>query len=263
MAYPPPMYFPPPPQKSSTGLIIVVLFIVFLLVVSSCVWASNMLCDKTNPESQAVGMNCASVYDSSNDLTTPTTPTTPAVPAGMIKGKTIKVARTDNKSEHIGLLGIDIYDASGSRITTGMTASLSPPVPAATLTGWGGTADEFKADWLIDGIHLEWNGTTGKHRLPFTGMATSAFIQVSLASDTIISKIIIYVRPDDVARIAGTTLTVTDSAGVNVLTIPLSGGKTVYTFSAPLTNTSTSSTYMPQPRMMGTSAYVKESFSAY
>lgn len=277
MAYPSP--YPPPfppsfppmvapraaPQASKSGSKVIIIGAVvclcILLIVCLSVWASNALCDKTNPESQTVGMNCAAVYESSGGSPAGASATATVVPAGMIEGKVVKIARTDSRVEHLGLLGIDIYDASGARITTGMTASLAPAVTAATATAWGSTTPEFSADYLIDGVHTATTTTTpSKLRLPFTGAAANAYMQVDLGSNKVISKIVIYVRADDVARIGGTTLTVTNAAGAAVLTIPLTGDKTVYTFSAPLTNSSTSSTYMPQPL---TSAYVKESFSSY
>ena len=246
-------------SQSTTMLVVLLVCCCLSSIVAMSLWGTNVLCDTTNPESQAVGMDCPSVYESSGSSIAAT-----VVPAGMIEGKVVKIARTDSRLEHIGLLGIDIYDASGARITTGMTASLAPAVTDATAAAWRSTTPEFSADYLIDGVHTATTTTTpSKLRLPFTEAAVNAYMQVDLGSNKVISKIIIYVRPDDTARIGGTTLTVTNAAGEATLTIPLTGDKTVYTFSQPLTNSSTSSTYMPQPLSMGTSAYVKETYMPY
>lgn len=56
-------------------MMIVILFYIMACCCASSLfigvlWGTNVLCDKTNPESQIVGMNCASVYESSGDLIT-------------------------------------------------------------------------------------------------------------------------------------------------------------------------------------------------
>ena len=162
-----------------------------------------------------------------------------SVPAGMITGKTVQVARADNKAEWINLLGIDVFDASGARITTGITPTISPAVYASD-------PNQFGPQYLIDGIHAE-SGASGM-RLPHSTNDPNAAMTLDLGADKVISKIVIYNRTACCSdRINGCNLVVKKADGTAVLTIPLTGAKAIYTFSAPLTNTSTSSTYTPEP----------------
>jgi len=160
------------------------------------------------------------------------------VPSGSISGKIVKIARADNRAEIINILGIDIFDASGARITTGTPTSSSV---------WDNNTAEFGPQNMNDGVHQA--TASGKYRMTHTMSTTDAYVQIDLGSDKVISKIVIYNRTDtlSIGRINGCNLTVTNAAGTNVLTIPLSGSKAIYTFSAPLTNSSTTSTYMPEP----------------
>jgi hypothetical protein len=157
----------------------------------------------------------------------------------MITGKIIQVARADNQAQYINLLGIDVFDQNGNRITSGITPTISPGV-------YSNDPSHFGPQFLIDGVHQE-NGPNGL-RLPHSTNVPNAYHQLDLGQDTVISKIVIYNRTACCSdRINGCNLIVNNAAGTNVLTIPLSGSKAVYTFSAPLTNTSTSSTYLPEP----------------
>ena len=169
-----------------------------------------------------------------------TTPAAAAVPTGMITGKTVQVARADNKAEFINILGIDIFDQSGARITTGITPAITPAV-------YANNPSQFGPQFLIDGIHTETGGPAGL-RLPHSTNVPNAAMTLDLGSDKVISKIVIYNRTACcMDRINGCNLIVKKADGTTVLTIPLSGSKAIYTFSAPLTNTSTSSTYAPEP----------------
>ena len=162
----------------------------------------------------------------------------PAVPAGMITGKIVRVERADNKAEAINLLGIDVFDQSGAKITA--TATLGPKT-------YANNPAKFGPQFLVDGVHAE-SGPPEGLRLPHTEADVSSFMQLDLGSDKVISKIVIYNRTACcMDRINGCVLKVMNAAGATIVTIPLSGSKAVYTFSAPLTNTSTTSTYMPEP----------------
>jgi len=163
----------------------------------------------------------------------------PTVPSGMITGKTVQVARADNKAEWMNLLGIDVFDASGARITTGITPTITPAVYASDPNQYG-------PQYLIDGIHAE-SGASGM-RLPHSTNDPNSAMTLDLGADKVISKIVIYNRTACCSdRINGCNLVVKKADGTAVLTIPLTGAKAIYTFSAPLTNTSTSSTYTPEP----------------
>ena len=168
-----------------------------------------------------------------------TTPAAPAVPSGMITGKIVQVVRADNRAEYINLLGIDVFDQSGNRITSGITPTISPGV-------YANDPSQFGPQFLIDGVHQE-NGSNGL-RLPHSTNVPNAYHQLDLGQDTVISKIVVYNRTACcMDRINGCNLVVNNAAGTNVLTIPLTGSKAVYTFGTPLTNSSTSSTYTPEP----------------
>ena len=166
--------------------------------------------------------------------------TTPAVPSGMITGRSVEVTRADNKAEYINILGIDIHGQDGTRITTGLVPTITPAV-------YANDPRQFGPQFLIDGVHRETGGPAGL-RLPHTTNVANASMKVDLSSDKVISKIVIWNRTACCKdRINGCNLIVKNAAGATVLTIPLSGSKDVYTFNAPLTNTSTSSTYAPEP----------------
>jgi len=163
-----------------------------------------------------------------------------AVPSGMITGKTVEVTRADNKAEYINILGIDVHGQDGARITTGITPTITPAV-------YANNPSQFGPQFLIDGIHLETGGPAGL-RLPHSTNVANASMKLDLSSDKVISKIVIYNRTACcMDRINGCNLVVKKADGTTVLTIPLTGSKAVYTFSTPLTNTSTSSTYSPEP----------------
>ena len=171
--------------------------------------------------------------------TSPASTTTPAAPSGMITGKIVQVARADNRAEYINLLGIDVFDQSGNIITSGITPTISPGV-------YSNDPSHFGPQFLIDGVHQE-NGSNGL-RLPHSTNVPNAYHQLDLGQDTVISKIVVYNRTACcMDRINGCNLVVNNAAGTNVLTIPLTGSKAVYTFGTPLTNSSTSSTYTPEP----------------
>lgn len=163
----------------------------------------------------------------------------PTVPSGMITGKIVEVARADNKAEWINLLGIDVFDESGAVIKTGITPTITPAIYDNNPTNFG-------PQFLIDGVHAE-SGASGL-RLPHSTNVPNAAMTLDLGSDKVISKIVIYNRTACcMERINGCNLVVKKADGTAVLTIPLTGSKAIYTFSAPLTNTSTSSTYTPEP----------------
>jgi len=156
-----------------------------------------------------------------------------AVAPTTLKGKVVRVERADGKNEYINLLGIDVFDANGAKITATPTLG---PVQYANPANFG-------PQFLVDGVRAE-NGPSGL-RLPHTERSPAAFMQLNLGSDKAISKIVIYNRTACcMDRINGCVLKVLNAAGAILVTIPLTGAKAVYTFSAPLTNSSTSSTYM-------------------
>jgi len=159
-----------------------------------------------------------------------------AAPASVatMTGKIVRVERADGKNEYINLLGIDVFDQNGAKIAA--TPTLGPTTYANNPTNFG-------PQFLVDGVHAE-SGPAGL-RLPHTEAQASSFMQLDFGSDKTISKIVIYNRTSCcMERINGCVLKVLNAAGATVVTIPLSGSKAVYTFSAPLTNSSTSSTYM-------------------
>ena len=131
-----------------------------------------------------------------------------SVPAGMITGKTVQVARADNKAEWINLLGIDVFDASGARITTGITPTISPAVYASD-------PNQFGPQYLIDGIHAE-SGASGM-RLPHSTNDPNAAMTLDLGADKVISKIVIYNRTACCSdRINGCNLVVKKADGTAV-----------------------------------------------
>jgi len=154
--------------------------------------------------------------------------------ANALTGKIVRIERADGKNEYINLLGIDVFGKNGAKITA--TPTIGPTIYANNPTNFG-------PQFLVDGVHAE-NGPAGL-RLPHTKAAPASFMQLDLGSDKAISKIVIYNRTSCcMDRINGCVLKVMNAAGATVVTIPLTGSKAVYTFSAPITNGSMSSTYM-------------------
>lgn len=70
-------------MANDNKMIMILLLVMFCCCASSLAtgltWWSNILCDKTNPESQIIGMDCPSVYKppASTPDTTPSTSSTP------------------------------------------------------------------------------------------------------------------------------------------------------------------------------------------
>jgi hypothetical protein len=141
--------------------------------------------------------------------------------SGMVTGKLIRVARADNRAEYINLLGIDVFDEHGIRITSGITPTISPAI-------YANDPSQFGPQFLIDGVHME-NTPGGTYRLPHSTNDPNAFHELDLGRDTVISKIVIYNRIGFSHRLDGCNLVVTNSAGVSVLTIELIGAKDIYT----------------------------------
>jgi len=206
-----------------------------ILIVAALLYA---VMGSSSPSSSSAPPASASTTPAASGNTASSSTTT--VPSGMIQGKIIQVARADNRAEYINLLGIDVFDQSGNRITSGITPTISPGV-------YSNDTSHFGPQFLIDGVHTE-TDSSGQLRLPHSTNVPNAYHQLDLGQDTIISKIVIYNRTACCSdRINGCNLIVNNAAGTNVLTIPLTGAKAVYTFGTPLTNSTTSSTYIPQP----------------
>ena len=146
---------------------------------------------------------------------------------GMITGRIIRVFRDDQRNAYINLLGIDVFDKDGKRITSGITPTISPALYSEIPGGFG-------PEFLIDGIHAE-KDSNGTYRLPTSTADPNAYHQLDLGRDTVISKIVIYNRTELCAdRINGCRLFVKDSAGVELIrTDKLSNSSAVYTFDFP------------------------------
>ena len=154
----------------------------------------------------------------------------------MIKCKIIKLARADNKAEHINILGIDVYDKNGARITSGITP---------TLANQYADAARFGPQFLIDGIHTE-TDASGTLRLPHTNAEASSYMQLDLGQDIIVSKIVLWNRTACCAdRLVGCKLTATNAAGTEVFSSSITDTKNTYTWATP--GSSTTSTYSVEP----------------
>jgi len=233
-------------SDDNTGMILALLGVCCCCMLSSSLAAGLASSSSTTTPAAPVGA-AAAATEPPPPLPPPPRPAwglaaaaaAPTVPSGMITGKTVQVARADNKAEWMNLLGIDVFDQSGARITTGITPTITPAVYASDPNQYG-------PQYLIDGIHAE-SGASGM-RLPHSTNDPNSAMTLDLGADKVISKIVIYNRTACCSdRINGCNLVVKKADGTAVLTIPLTGAKAIYTFSAPLTNTSTSSTYTPEP----------------
>ena len=131
------------------------------------------------------------------------------------------IARADQKVEYINILGIDLFDESGARIQNGMTPSISPAVYANDPIHWG-------AQYLTDGIHMQYDANG--YRLAHSTADANAYQQIDLGKDTVISKIVVYNRPDNADRINGCDLMVKNDAGVTVMKLAFTGSANVYSY---------------------------------
>ena len=159
-----------------------------------------------------------------------TSPAPATVPSGMIKCKVIKLFRADGKAEYISIPGIDIYDASGARITSGITPTVYPIL--------GSDAAHFGPQFLIDGKHEKYNAADP--HLPHTMPDKNAYMQLDLGQDTVVSKIVVWNKTDGGTgdRILGCKITATNTAGTEVFSSTFTApSRDSYTWSAPGTST--------------------------
>lgn len=149
--------------------------------------------------------------------------------SGVITCKKIMVCRTDNASVPVNLLGIDVFDEGGNRITNRITTNIT-----ALSSGKFDGDDQFNANFLIDGVHTELDAD-GNMRVATTSASPNAFLALEFGGDTVISKIVIYNRivGQTKSRINGCNLVVMNAAGTELLNMPLSDKDDIITFSAP------------------------------
>lgn len=192
-----------------TFMIIVVAVIVLLIGIGLGYFIkktpeSNNSCPTATPCPANSGSNCPVAV---NGSTCPSCPacsgngsTCPSCPACSSSSSTTCISpklaryvilqRKDNRQEYINISEIEVYDKDGSKITSGMTATLDPPY-SDTNVSWG-------ADKAIDG-----NRGTIAH----TNNSGAAYIKLDLGSNKLVSKVIIRNRMDCcMDRIVGCSL---------------------------------------------------------
>jgi len=112
-------------------------------VVAGGLWAGNVFCDKTNPDSQTVGMNCAAVYERSPapapapkspaPAPAPTTPTTTPTSSLIASGTALQVSEID-----LGAASVPATNKPTLTIgpvTTGFSLSMWVKLPATVTPG--------------------------------------------------------------------------------------------------------------------------------
>jgi hypothetical protein len=146
-------------------------------------------------------------------------------PPHLRKGRRIILRRTDGRSEYINVLGIDVFDQNGNRITDNVTASMGPQV-------YANDPGQFGAQYLIDGVHTERRGRRGSfYRLPHTTNVPNAHMTVNLGSDRLISKIVVWNRTECCSdRIIGCNLRIRNSNNDLLIDHRISQNRPVYTF---------------------------------
>ena len=122
-------------------------------VTAGGLWAGNVFCDTTNPDDQAVGMNCASVYERSPapgpapkspaPAPAPTTPTTTPTSSLIASGTALQVSEID-----LGAVSVPATNKpmlTVGPVTTGFSLSMWVKLPETvtpgvwwTLFGMGG-----------------------------------------------------------------------------------------------------------------------------
>jgi hypothetical protein len=69
------------PNQTTTMLVVLLVCCCLSSIVAGALWGTNVLCDTNSAESQLVGMNCASVYESSGGSPAPSPATRSPAPA--------------------------------------------------------------------------------------------------------------------------------------------------------------------------------------
>ena len=273
-------------------LVVLVVCCCLSSIVAGALWGTNVLCDTTNPESQSVGMNCAAVYESSGGSTAPASGGSPApAPATLTPKQTLL-----NSGQAIQVAEQTISVATPPTITTqptGITATgsftLSIDINMSTLPGQlvrvigQGVHPSHPGLWLFPA------GVAGDVWVRFhignsavdlvTGTAPPVY-------NTYYNVTIVYNAPSTTATIYYNGVSKSSSTAIvpagyipptptnfifnqENVTAPTIKVKNTYWFNKALTAAEvttlvgTTSTYMPQPLTMGTSAYTKEMYMPY
>ena len=276
--------------------------IILPLIIYGSLWGTNTICDKTSPDDQPWrGMNCASVYEGSSTPAPAPSPAD-TLPSGSITLLATEITGDDTHQNiaaattPTGLsattppsytLSVQFYntgDGAGWRefftnqggdtwndTTNRPIPEQRNPLLSVVPTSEGATNKNKVAfiQNLANGNDIGVNTTTALslnqwYTLTFTGTANKLTIYVNGAKN------------NEIAAPSGTTFVMANTNTFKWCPITYTGFTAIklkngYWWSRVLTDTeiaqipnpSSTSTYMPQPLSMGTSAYVKDDFASY
>ena len=265
-------------MSSQTTTMLVVLLVCCCLssIVAGALWGTNVLCDTTNPESQLVGMNCAAVYESSGGSPAPATLT--AKQTLLATGQAIQVAE---QTISVATPPTITTQPTGITATGSFTLSMDINV-SASVPGWvcvfgQGPHPRHPGVWINNaavpgGIRFHMGAAAADYTSVFT---FGEYFNMTAVYDATSSTLTLY--KNGVANGSTTVASgqYTPPTPTNFewnqqkVTAPTIKVKNTYWFNKALTAAEvttlvgTTSTYMPQPLTMGTSAYTKEMYTAY
>ena len=294
-------------MSSQTTMMLVVLLVCCCLssIVAMSLWGTNVLCDTTNPESQAVGMDCPSVYEGAAAAGTPATLTakqTLLATGQMLQGSTeleigtavvplstqpdLPTTGTYSISMDLNFAGTFprwkciLNSSNGVDWAAGGNLAANTRRP---LIGFSGTnaapanqpfvnhASSENA-WQGDGL---WTTATPPARTN-TSIPTATWFNFTVTMDSSVKKGILYINGSKISEFTAaadfawpspsTTWTWGNDTYDKTISVKV---KNAYFFKKSLTAAEvstiggTTSTYMPQPLSIGTSAYTKEMYMNY
>ena len=271
----------------SSGLLIIGLLccfcIIIPLIIYGSLWGTNTICDKTNPDDQPwLGMNCASVYESSG-TPSPTTSTTPA-PATLTAKQTLlatgQAIQVAEKTISVATPPTITTQPTGITATGSFTLSIDINV-SASVPDWvcvlgQGPHPRHPGVWINNagvpgGIRFHMGAAAADYTSVFT---FGEYFNMTAVYNATTGTLTLYKN-----GVANGSTTVASgqynpSTPTNFewnqqkVTAPTIKVKNTYWFNkaltaAEVTTLAGTSTYMPQPLTMGTSAYTKEMYKPY
>ena len=294
-------------SQSTTMLVVLLVCCCLSSAIAGGLWGTNVLCDTTSAESQLVGMNCASVYESSGSSiaarpVVALSPKQTLLNSGqMLQGSTeleigtavvplstqpdLPTTGTYSISMDLNFAGTFprwkcILNSSngGDWVNNGPAANTRRPLIGATGTDAAPAnqmlVNHSSAENAAQGDGL-WTAPPNSVRTN-TPTPIGTWFNFTVTMDSSVKKGILYINGSKISEFTAaadfawpspsTTWTWGNDTYDKTISVKV---KNAYFFKKALTAAEvstiggTTSTYMPQPLSMGTSAYVKETYMPY
>ena len=274
-------------SQSTTMLVVLLVCCCLSSAIAGGLWGTNVLCDTTSAESQLVGMNCASVYESSGS---------PSTGSPGPEALTPKQILLNSGQVIVGETEVDCGGAGPKPFTTKPTgvptsgkveytvsfdilvSSQGAAIPAGVWGHPDTLQDRSPAFFLYPSNSNKFHYVHKPQSAGYSTLSTKTYTPGTYANFTVVangSSLKTWVDGVADAVVTGgepmqwSTSTEWIWNGSSNIPIGAVKVKNFYWFNKALTDaevstlTGTTSTYMPQPLSMGTSAYVKEMYMNY